>query len=225
MESAEDLLVILKAETERRRVATKHLRLACLGAALFLLLVEVVLSIRRGRFETFPVGLFFLAATLVAGASGKLKLATKQAAQLSDKRMTGPLIEVLDCGDKEVVTLARECLIELLPRIDEQDSDLLDSTQRAKLAQLAKTDADPELAARAIGALRYVGRGADLLALDSIAQGTTKVPKAKREHVAELARMASVDLRIRLSRSLIEGQQTAVLADTEQIRNRLPGST
>jgi len=120
------------------------------------------------------------------------------------------LIAALDSGDSTLVPLARQMLIEGLPRLTTDESDRFSLAARGALASALQTTTDPEFAIAVLAGFRKIGLETELAVMDQAAQGhLVNLPKPQRERVAQLALTASAVVRLRLVKTMVNARVEA----------------
>lgn len=156
---------------------------------------------------------------IAAGATPALKTAAKQA--LEDPAALPYLIELLDSADAELTSLVKDLLRRQLPHLKERDASQFDAAQRGVLAQAALDGTnDIDFRVTVVGALGRIGTPEELRTLDAIATSTDQ--KEERLRVAALS--ASADLRLRVSKIIIDKRKEAVQSEFEGQVHRLASS-
>lgn len=201
---------------------TRQIRGIGLGLIAFYL-VAIAVNALRGKgidWTLIAVGSSLLACGgAVAGMTPKLRTATLKA--LQDPEATPYLVETLDSFDDSLIPTVVEVLRTTLPTLDETDAARFSNVQLDALKTYLTTRCkDADFFAKAIGALRYIGRGKDLLWIDMIAKGqSSTLSRAEADKAKVLALAAASDLRLRLSKQKIDALQTE--ADSAAGRNIL----
>jgi hypothetical protein len=103
-------------------------------------------------------------------------------------------------------TVREETLLVTLERLD---AARLSPEQRRELAQVARKTRNPQLAALAVETLRKVGDRESLPLLDAMAGGRLRVPKVDADALSVRARMAAVDVRMRVAERTIQSRLRA----------------
>jgi hypothetical protein len=220
--SRESVLTILRDESLKRRRATRNLRICIVFLNVLTIASEIVRVAKGHPFDwtNLIVLLLLIPAGVSMGMSPSHKLTAKAATELNDLRAVGGLIEVLDCGEPELVRIAEQALLVLLPLIKEEDANLIDEAQEAVLVAGLNRTSNAEFYAVGVGALRFVGTRRTLGALDAFASIAPAQLKDKAQ-AESLAKMAAADLRIRLAKTQIQAEAQAEGARLEEVRQRI----
>jgi len=195
MESA--LMEALKRETEARNRQTRTIR-TFLGAVCGLALVgSIWLYFRRGEFETgwLPAAIILLTGGIAAGASPSLKKLVTESEVLRDPRSIGPLLELHDSGDQQILATVRAALANHANGLDTEDRVELTAKQRRDLDVWFK-ETSPELKLALLKIARLGGDADNLKSID--AESKRKDPKTE-----SVALMAAGDLRLYLAKATI----------------------
>ena len=168
-ESVEELLAYLTTESQRTRNQTKQLRYGIWSVLGFVILAAVFLGFAKGEWDATSIllmsGLF--TAGIAMASTDKMKDAARQLAQYNDVRAVGAFVEALEWSEQDIVSLAESKLIELLPRLQASDTNLLNTEQRATLNQKLVT-ADSTFAKAILKAYEQVGDGAAIQAVEKL---------------------------------------------------------
>ena len=130
------LLQFLKEEGANRRKCRRN---AIIGISFyigFILLMIVIPPMFGAKPQTTMLGQIGSMTAVMAGAMAATtaqKNGTRILAEFDDKRAVGPLSLALEFNDVEVVAVAREKLVRLLPQLKASDAQLLDEEQRSIL--------------------------------------------------------------------------------------------
>jgi len=203
------LLEILKEESTRRKKIQKTWTGISLAILSVTMGVPVILWLRGVQFDGSIVACWSSLSGVAAGASGRHKFAARAAAQLRDPRYLGPLLELYDCGDKSLVTVAKEAVLEILRGVDADTAVTLELRQLERLYRQMTTTKSADEAAAIAGALRYIGTASSIAPLENLAASAASIPAPHREKVRNLALMALGDLRIRLAKGVIDERLAA----------------
>ena len=225
MASRETILEVLKSESVRRRKLTRQIQIAIGLLVGLYAVVMAIQAIRHKDIDTTSITMICLLAVvggMAAGATPALKEAAKSA--LEDPEALPYLIELMDSGDPELVTIIKESMKARLGSISENDAELFEPNQIAALrTYIFGHCKDADFSIIAMGALRKIGGPHDLKVLDYIASGALKSTNPKdNERLKNAALSASADLRLRLARLKISETVDSVSEEFETMSQRLP---
>lgn len=180
-----------------------------------LVLAQAWLFQATGQFGVCDSLLIAAAAWILSqGVSASMRLAAAAAARMKDKRALPLLLRVLDSGDKELLAVTREAILDILDNLESRDTPLFTERAFEQLHNwLLDTRSDSE-ATRILEALRKVGGPESMTALQLAGEGRLAVKGDKKDAVASLAKMVSADIRLRLSKEIIDKE----LEKTQLIR-------
>lgn len=220
--SRETTLSILREENLKRRRGTRNLRICMVLIALLTVAAELMGVARGHAFDwshLIPI-LLLVPAGVSMGMNPDHKLTARKASMLNDVRAIGGLVEVLDCGEPELVGIAESALVSLLPLVQEGDGELLDEAQETVLVAALNRTSNYRFYGVGVGALRFLGTRRTLGALDAFA--AIAPPQIKDKAQAEsLARMAAADLRMRLARTQISSEVQSEQARLDEMGRRV----
>lgn len=202
-----DIVELLREESERRRRANRNFRAFCWIGITLLALGEIWHWARTGNLDAgFLAPLALIAGGVAVGANKALASAIKGAAPLRDVRSLGPMLEVLDAGDPQLAAIATECIVELLPQVDEASWGGLETAHRLRLEQMLKRSANPRDARAIASALARFGGLDTVPVLEGFCGGSTALKGADKDRVIGQTRMDLADLRLRLARQRIDSE-------------------
>lgn len=204
----EQLIAILREENARMKRTQRILRwaigivfvLVCTGAASQMFGSAAGMLAGAG-FIAFDLFLMMLAAivTVAVSITQRHRWAVSVAAHFSDARTFGYLLEAAVQGS-EIGPVAREALLPLLNQLTPETWHSLSVAQQSALFKILDRENDGGLVRSAIGALKRVGGRESVLALEALADDSP----SHRQKTAQYARIALVDIRMRLAKEIIE---------------------
>jgi hypothetical protein len=177
--AVEALLTVVQEENKKHRKSRKinsYTIMALVGAFVFAILGMVIYGLATGNWHALSDWSTF--ATMFGGMGGAAvalggvhKSAAKVLAMVGDVRAVGPLTEMLNVQDKEIRTAAENALTRLLPRISEENSDLLSAEQVQTLCWVMGKRLNPDLGLSILQAMEHVGSEDALPTIRAIANG------------------------------------------------------
>ena len=198
---APELVRILTDSNHQRAQSTGLIR-TCGALVILICLASAAFSWSRGQqFDFVPMICLLTIATggIAAGATGNHKLTAQAAARLQDPRFLGPLLELLDSGDADLISTVKESVYGLLRAISAEDDVKLTELQQNALHHLLALESDADRAGVLITSLAKVGNLSTLNVLENAANGATPPVIAKQPRLQTAARMALGDLKLRLA--------------------------
>jgi HEAT repeat protein len=175
--AVEDLLALLNREAQKRK---KRIRFY-IGFLVFYVVLMVLMA-ATGHGEN--IGSFsgvFGAFASMAAFSQLQKNAAKALANYDDIRVVGALTEALESQDKNVIAVAEQKLIQLLPRLRASDAGLLNEEQRKILNKTLPNRKKPGLAIAILKAYEQVGDEKALAVVEKIANGEGRAAPGVKE--------------------------------------------
>jgi hypothetical protein len=121
-------------------------------------------------------------------------------------------LDILDTRDAELIKLAKEAIAATLRNIEPYEDVELDPRLAARLTQ----EEDPELVIATLNALRKFGDTRSIEPMEQLAEGKGRVPKARKEQIAVLSRMALADVRMREAKLIIDRATPSQLETPEE---------
>jgi hypothetical protein len=223
MQRRDEILQLLRDETMNRRRQNRGMQIV-LGVFLVLALVAMGLHWKTtGELDPtiFASMITIFAGGMTIGITPRMKDALVEVA--SDPAAIPFLVEAMDSADTTVVPLARQMLIQGLPKLTPDDAAQFDAPARAALAKALMTTQDADFAIAALSGLRSIGMATELTVMDQAAkQQLVNLPKPHRERVGQLALTASADVRLRLAKSLVDSRVGAANEQFDAAAAKLP---
>jgi hypothetical protein len=130
--NVEELLAVLRTESEKRQKRSRYYVIGIMGAFGLLCIAGLVVYFIKGHFpgDLFTtLSSFAGCAGVAAAVSQTQKDATAKLTEVDDVRAVGWLAEALQFGDKKLRWASLVALSRLLPRLTAQDKDLLNANQ------------------------------------------------------------------------------------------------
>lgn len=223
LDGAAHLEEILREENRLRTQKTKVLQRYVRGLMGFTFVAAIVGWVRTGTHDILPyLGLLpLLGGGIAFGVSDQHKLTAKAAAELQDLRLLGPLLDVLDSGDKALVGVAKAAILELSGRIHGPlPTPLTDAQIRAVHAWIQR-----ETSIENVTKLAYIlgvsGNLDSISVLERLKALGGAVPTARRSEVKTIALQRLGDLRLRLASEIVHD----AMRKQEEASNPLPNQT
>lgn len=201
----EDVIAILKEESDQRHQRVVWVKWFVRGMITFLTLV-VVLSFALHRDLGDLFGVTGLTGVIGMGlaSTGRHKMAARAAAKLKDKRALGPLLELLVLEDKGMRDLAAEAVTGLLPLLEPEDFAGLTVHQKDLVFGALFATKKLDFAAAILGAVQHCGDFSTIDPIEQFAEGKSALTKKDHARAESLARMALADIRVRAAKLKIE---------------------
>lgn len=218
----EEVLAALRTESDkhRRNQRTTHgVMFGLLGLVLVLTLVQFATGEFESDFFTTMLPSWVAIFSGAAALSATHKAALKAAAELRDPMLAGYLVEALkDAQEKELKQVCRSTLLDVLPRIGPEHREAFDAFQLNLLYGNLKSNSDREVVAACLQATHAIGGREAIPALEALAERADKKPDWSP--LAERARQALPDLRIRAAREIVEKRVAEVRHEQELLAER-----
>jgi hypothetical protein len=209
----EELIELLRVESQKQR-CTQKWTIGILCAMMAIIAISMLLKwVRSGVFpddmlSTF--GIFSCFGGFGAAASSSYKRALQLAAADDDPVMLGYLLEATTLPETSVANMAKDSVLPRLSKVDQPMK--LTSEQIVALNQLiTRHGSKREMQVAAIGATRFLGDSRSIQVLESIVERpSSKAENTHESQIKDLARLALIDLRMRLAKTIIDQKVQAV---------------